>query len=198
MMSQGSHRRRLEEEVLQRSHSAVQLNSPNFHFLWLLIFLLTVLKYLLCFWNIKNLKLFHRDLSIFSIIFCIVWVVHHTFLNIFNDFYWYFAIIWGFFFPYPAILNVNISYVGPGYNSEYICIFVMYQMHRHLEKTLPVQVHLFCFIYCLIDTGSSCFLRFVFRISGKSVIWDMLNLDSTLLFYVVSPNYFNSFPHMGI
>jgi len=107
--------------------------------------------------------------------------------------------VWlGYFFACPAGLNVDISYFGTGYNSGYFCIFFIYQAFNYSEKSLPIQIHLFGFIYCLIDTGSSCFLRFVFRVSGKLFRWDMLNLDSTLLFYVVSPVFLNTFPHLRI
>lgn len=37
-------------------------------------------------------------------------------------------------FSYPAVLNVNTSYVGPGYKSEHMCIFIIYQTYNHLKK----------------------------------------------------------------
>lgn len=44
-------------------------------------------------------------------------------------------------FSYPAVLNVNTSYVGPGYKSEHMCIFIIYQTYNHLKKkNLPIQV----------------------------------------------------------
>lgn len=97
------------------------------------------------------------------------------------------------FFSYPAVLNVNTSYVGPGYKSGHICTFIMYQTYNHLKKIFQIR-QAFSFIYCLIDTGSSCSLRFVFRISGKSVQWGMLNLNSTLLSHLVSSNIFQHLP----